>query len=46
MGLIPDLPTSNNKFDSFVKILTIVSNKHHLLQKGIDEILAIKGVWV
>ena len=32
--LIPDLPSSNNRFDSFLEILRLVSNKHHLTQKG------------
>ena len=42
--LIPDLPTSNDKFDSFLEVLTIVSNKHHLTQKGFERILEIKGL--
>jgi hypothetical protein len=40
--LIPDLPSSNNRFDSFLEILRLVSNKHHLTQKGFDKILRIK----
>tara|TARA_R110002167_G_scaffold65864_4_gene186377 strand:+ start:1085 stop:1486 length:402 start_codon:yes stop_codon:yes gene_type:complete len=42
--LIPELPKSNNKFDSFLEVLTVVSNKHHLSQKGFDRILIIKGL--
>lgn len=37
-------PTSNNRFDSFEEVLTIVSNKHHLRQKGFERILEIKGL--
>ena len=43
-NLIPELPNSNNKFDKFLEVLTIVSNKHHLTQKGFDRILKIKGI--
>tara|TARA_R110000824_G_scaffold166654_1_gene343441 strand:+ start:532 stop:933 length:402 start_codon:yes stop_codon:yes gene_type:complete len=42
--LIPELPKSNNRFDSFLEVLTVVSNKHHLTQKGFDRILEIKGL--
>ena len=42
--LIPELPTSNNRFNSFLEILTLVSNKHHLTQKGFDKILRIKEI--
>ena len=35
----------NDKFNSFLEVLTIVSNKHHLTQKGFDRILEIKGEW-
>jgi hypothetical protein len=41
----PELENWNNKFDSFLEALTIVSNKHHLTQKGFDRILEIKGEW-
>lgn len=44
-NLIPeDLPHSNDKFGSFQEILTIVSNKHHLTQKGFERVLEIKGL--
>ena len=44
-SLIPeDLPHSNDKFNSFKEVLTIVSNKHHLTQKGFERILEIKGL--
>ena len=43
--LIPkDLPQSNNKFTDFQEVLTIVSNKHHLTQKGFERVLEIKGI--
>ena len=32
----------NRNFSSFLEVLTIVSNKHHLVQKGFDRILEIK----
>lgn len=41
----PKLENWNDKFDSFLEVLTIVSNKHHLTQKGFDRILEIKGEW-
>ena len=37
-------PTSNNRFNSFEEVLTLVSNKHHLKQKGFERILEIKGL--
>ena len=41
--LIPsELEDVNNKFASFLEVLTIVSNKHHLTQKGFDRIIEIK----
>tara|TARA_R100000656_G_scaffold87734_1_gene63733 strand:- start:50 stop:451 length:402 start_codon:yes stop_codon:yes gene_type:complete len=43
-NFVPKLPTSNNKFDSFLEVLTIVSNRHHLTQKGLNKILKIKGL--
>ena len=39
-----DEPTSNNRFDSFEEVLTLVSNKHHLKQKGFERILEIKEI--
>ena len=42
--LIPDAPKHCNKFDSFLEVLTIVSNRHHLTQKGFDRVLEIKGL--
>ena len=39
-----DEPTSNDRFNSFLEVLTLVSNKHHLRQKGFERILEIKGV--
>ena len=39
-----DEPTSNNRFNSFEEVLTLVSNKHHLKQKGFERILEIKGL--
>ena len=42
--LLPDLPDSSNKFDSFLTILSLISNKHHLTQKGLDKILKIQGL--
>ena len=42
--LIPNIPKHCNKFESFLEVLTIVSNKHHLTQKGFDKILEIKGL--
>ena len=45
LNLIPeDLPQSNNKFTDFKEVLTIVSNKHHLTQKGFERVLEIKGI--
>jgi|TARA_R100000482_G_C5082687_1_gene126899 hypothetical protein len=44
LNLLPDLPSSSNKFEAFKEVLTIVSNKHHLLQKGFDRVLEIKGI--
>tara|TARA_R100000152_G_C6767575_1_gene192830 strand:+ start:26 stop:433 length:408 start_codon:yes stop_codon:yes gene_type:complete len=41
----PKLENWNDKFNSFLEVLTIVSNKHHLTQKGFDRILEIKGEW-
>tara|TARA_R110000824_G_C14760071_1_gene629688 strand:+ start:96 stop:524 length:429 start_codon:yes stop_codon:yes gene_type:complete len=51
--LIPNIPkhcvdyleySDSDKFESFLEVLTIVSNKHHLTQKGFDKILEIKGL--
>tara|TARA_R110002012_G_scaffold320774_1_gene545499 strand:- start:14181 stop:14582 length:402 start_codon:yes stop_codon:yes gene_type:complete len=42
--LIPNIPKHCNKFESFLEVLTIVSNRHHLTQKGFDKILEIKGL--
>lgn len=42
--LIPNTPKHCNKFDSFIEVLTIISNKHHLTQKGFDRVLEIKGL--
>ena len=39
-----DEPTSNDRFNSFLEVLTLVSNKHHLRQKGFERILEIKGL--
>ena len=39
-----DETTSNDKFNSFEEVLTLVSNKHHLTQKGFERILEIKGL--
>ena len=45
LKLIPeDLPTSNDRFDSFLEVLTIFANRHHLRQKGFERILEIKGL--
>ena len=33
---------ANNKFSTFYEVLTIISNKHHLTQKGFDKILKLK----
>ena len=42
--LVPETPKHCNKFESFLEVLTIVSNKHHLTQKGFDRVLEIKGL--
>ena len=43
-SLLPDSPTSNDRFKVFREALTIVSNKHHLRQKGFEQLLKLKGL--
>ena len=43
LALIPDLPDANDRFECFKKVLTMYEKGTHMTQKGLDELLIIKG---
>ena len=43
LALIPDLPDANDRFECFKKVLTMYEKGTHMTQKGLDDLLIIKG---